>query len=93
MRRFFILEKIAEKEKIFATEEDIQTRVSEIANVYNKRPEEILHELTQSGRFDEMRVEICHSKVRKFLREKAKISRQNGTSENVPKKEGSEGGQ
>lgn len=73
MKRFFVLEKIAEKEKIFATEDDLQNRIQLLAETYHRRPDEILRELDQAGRLGELRVGIRHKKVKQFLREKASI--------------------
>lgn len=84
VKRFFVLEKIAEKEKVFATEDDIKTRILAMAQVYGRKPDEILEELRQSNRFDELRIDIRHGKVKKLLRKKARVT-------NEPEAEGSAG--
>ncbi len=73
-KRFFILEKIAEKEKIFATEDEVNLRVALMAQAYGQPTQAIWKELEESDRIESLRAEIRHSKVRKFLREKAKLS-------------------
>ena len=73
IKRFFILEKIAEEEKIFATEDDVDERIQLYSRAYQKRPIEVARELDESGRLDELRTEIRHAKVRELLRKKAKV--------------------
>lgn len=74
IKRHFILDAIAEKEKVFATEDDVQARIFALAQAYNRKPEEIVGELQQGGRLEELRVDIRHGKVKSLLREKAKMS-------------------
>ncbi len=74
LKLYFILEKIADLEKIFATEEDIQRRLMALSQMYGVGPEELAQQLYQMGQFDQIRIEIRHDKVREFLRDKAKIT-------------------
>ena len=71
--RFFILEKIADKEKIFATEDDVEQRISLYAQVYVRNALDIARELESGHQIEQLRAEIRHSKVRKFLLEKSKV--------------------
>jgi len=73
-KKFFILEKIAEKEKIYATEDEVNLRVALMAQAYGQPTRAIWEELEESNRIESLRAEIRHSKVRKFLREKAKVA-------------------
>ena len=81
--RFFILEKIADKEKIFATEDDVEQRIGLYAQVYGRNPLDIARELESGHQIDQIRAEIRHSKVRKFLLEKAKV-REAGNDSSKP---------
>ena len=74
MKEFFVLEKIADKEKIFATEEEINERTSLMASMYGIPPASLREELRKTGRFDQLRLSIRHEKVRAFLRKKAQVS-------------------
>jgi trigger factor len=74
IRRYFLLEKIAEKERIFATEDDIRSRIHLLSQVYRVPVDQLVHELSESGRIEELRTEIRQGKVKRFLREKAKVS-------------------
>ena len=85
VKRHFILEAIAEKEKVFATEDDVQGRILALAQVYQRKPEEIVQELQQTGRLEELRVDIRHGKVRQILREKAKVSGNGASTSDEPK--------
>jgi trigger factor len=74
MKEFFILEKIAEKEKIFATEEETDERLDAMAQLYNVPTSALREELRKSGRIEELRHTMRHEKVRELLRSKAQIS-------------------
>jgi trigger factor len=85
LKTFFILEKIAEKEKIFATEREIDGRVRAMAAHYHAPEDRLREELRKTGRLEELRTVLRHEKVRKFLRENAKAR----NKEEVLKKEDS----
>ncbi len=70
-KRFFLLDEIGKKEKIFATEEDVAERVREMAAHYKRTVPDITAELEARGMMRELRGEIREEKVRRFLREKA----------------------
>jgi trigger factor len=69
-----LVRKIAEKEKIFCTEEDVNARISAMAAVYNKPVEQIKALYEERGWINTMREEIRAEKVRIFLRENAEIA-------------------
>jgi trigger factor len=73
LKTFFILEKIAEKEKIFAMEREIDGRVHAMAAHYHAPEDRLREELRKTGRLEELRTVLRHEKVRKFLREDAKV--------------------
>ena len=73
-KRFFILDKIGEAEKIFATEDETEARLAVLARAYNREPDELRSEMESNGRVEALRMELRNEKVRKFLREKAKLT-------------------
>ena len=73
LKEFFLLEKIGDKEKIFATEEEISQRIQMMSMVYGVPPAALMGQLQESGRIDEIRQTLRNEKVKSFLREKADI--------------------
>ncbi len=74
IKNFFILEKIADLEKVYATEDDMNRQIALLAQNQNRPFDDLREELKESGRIETIRSEIRHSKVRQFLLEKAKIA-------------------
>jgi len=64
---YFIYEKIAEQEKIFVTEDELEQRIQAIALNYRRRPEEVKAELETQGRIASLRQQMREEKVRDFL--------------------------
>ena len=73
LKEFFLLEKIGEKEKIFATEDEVANRIQMMSMVYGVPPATMMGQLQESGRIDEIRQTLRNEKVRGFLREKANV--------------------
>jgi len=80
LKEFFVLERIGEKEKIVATEEEVNARVQMMAYVYQMHPTNLMAELKQTGRLDEIRLNLRNEKVKAFLRKKAKIKLPEGAA-------------
>lgn len=74
VKEFFILEKIAEVEKIFATEDEVRDRLKRLAAAYGESLARTEDEMRTSGRLEDLRVSIRQEKVRAFLRKAAKIT-------------------
>ena len=72
-RSWFLVEKIAEKEKIFATEEDLDRRFAEIAAEAGSTPSKVRAYLEQADLLDQLRSSILEEKVCAFLKDHAKI--------------------
>jgi len=72
-KKGFILEAIAEEEKIFATEADLEARLGQLSMHYGMPPAELRSVLDRQGRLQEWRQTLRHEKVRAWLRKKAKI--------------------
>jgi len=70
---FFIIEKIADQEKIFVTEDELDQRIQAIALNYRRRPAEVRAELEETGRLDSLRRQMREEKVIDFLIQKAHI--------------------
>ncbi len=90
-KKFFILEKVAEKEKIFATEGDVSRYIDELSAQYGVSPADLRSRLKADGGLSETRQLLRHEKVRKYLREKAKRAGGETKDEAENSKEGGEG--
>ncbi len=70
---YFIYRQIAEQEKLFVTESEIEQRVQAIALNYERRPDEVRAELEEAGRLGSLRQQMREEKVRDFLVQHAEI--------------------
>lgn len=84
IRHYFIIEKIAELEKIFATEDEVKAQISLLALTSDRPEKVVMEELEESGRIDTIRAEIRNSKVRKFLRKASKIVKEEESGKQPP---------
>ena len=73
IRAWYVMQKIAKREKIFVTETDFNTRVEELAAARHTTPTAIRKEIVDQNATDEIRMEILEEKVRKWLLENIKI--------------------
>jgi trigger factor len=71
LKRFFVLERIAEKESLETTEAELVRTIEEIASRYGRPIEEVLASFRDGGRIGELAAEIRHRKVRELVRTKA----------------------
>ncbi len=69
----FILEKIAEKEKVFATENDLENEIGVLASNYRVRPARMRAELQRRRTLSELRVRIRERKTIDLLLSKANV--------------------
>jgi len=70
----FIFSKIAEKEGIRVSEQELNLRIVALAQTYNMAPEKFLKELrNRQGGVEEVYAQLLHEKVVDFLQEHAKI--------------------
>ena len=74
IRAWYVLEKIAKKEKIFSTESDFIERVQQMAISSGRTPTQVLEEIEKNEARDRVRTDILEQKVRKWLTDNAKIS-------------------
>ncbi|MFO1010638.1 MAG: trigger factor [Planctomycetota bacterium] len=73
IRALFLMQTIGEKENLLVTREDMQAEVQMIAQRNNAKVEEVVEYYQKNGLLDQMAIEILERKVRRFLRENAKI--------------------
>ncbi len=69
----YILHRIAEKEKIEASEEEISARIAEMARQYNVKPQELRADLDKRNALDGLVENIRGNKTLDFLLERAKV--------------------
>jgi len=69
----FIFQKIAEKEGIRVTDQELNMRVVALAQSYNMAPEKFAKELQSRNGVEEVYAQVLHEKVVDFLQEHAKI--------------------
>ncbi|MFN0241497.1 MAG: trigger factor [Planctomycetota bacterium] len=74
MRTLFLLQTIADKEKLLVTREDMQAEVGAIAERNQAPVEEVTEYYKKNNLFEQMAIEILDRKVKRFLRENAKIT-------------------
>lgn len=74
MRRLFVLEAIAKKEKIFVTEEDMGREIMSISQRNNAKPEDVVDYYRNNGLLPALRIDILEAKVRNFLFENSQKS-------------------
>lgn len=73
LREIFVLDKIADAEKTYVTEDEVDRHLTAIAPEYGKPMATLKEELRDAGRLSVIRAEMRHVKVRAFLRENAEI--------------------
>jgi trigger factor len=74
MRALFLIQAIAEKENLLVNRDDMQAELKSIAERNNSTVEEVTEYYKKNNLFDQMAIEILERKVRKFLRENAKVT-------------------
>jgi len=74
LRRFFVLDKIVEAERVLVTESEVRNAVAMIAAFNQKSPEEMYGLLRDSGRLGTLRNQLRETKAREKLRKKVKVT-------------------
>lgn len=74
VKAFFILDKIAQAEKIHITHEEIEKHLEALAAQYKKTKDEIRRELEKNHLLEEIAVNMRNAKVMQFLLKQAKIA-------------------
>ena len=70
----FILGKIAEQEKIEVSPDEVNARVAQMAQQYNRRPERLRQEMAQEGTLGEVEVALREEKAQDKLLEQAEVT-------------------
>jgi trigger factor len=73
LKIFFVLDRIAEKEKIFVTEDEVESRIAAMGASYNLTPQRMRAQIEQDGSLSELRAGLRENKVMDFLLKSAKI--------------------
>jgi trigger factor len=73
LKAHFILEHLAQKEKIFVTEDQVEERVQQIASQYGKWPHEMKAYLEERGLLTQLRRSMREELVKEYLLSKAVI--------------------
>ena len=74
LRALFLVQAIGEKEQLLVGREDMENELRTIAARNNAKVEDVGKWYQENNGFDQLAIEILERKVRKFLREKAKVS-------------------
>ncbi|MHC4662230.1 MAG: trigger factor [Planctomycetota bacterium] len=72
IRRRFLLEAIADKEKIFTLDDDVSARIAELAAARSVPPDEIEADLRKNNEMESLRATVREEKVLTFLQKHAK---------------------
>ena len=78
LKIFFILDRIAEKEKIFVTEDELESRIAAMASNSGMSPQRMRAQIEQEGPLAELRAGLRENKVVDFLLQNAKIEEAKG---------------
>jgi trigger factor len=73
-KKLFILDKLAEIEKIYATEDEVEERITQMAQNYGKWPNEMREQMEKLNLIGQLRSDIRAEKAKQFLRENAEIT-------------------
>jgi len=73
LKRIFLLDRIADAEKVLVTEEEIARRISAIALTSRRDPQEVFQEYRENGLIGDLRAGMRREKARALLRKKAKV--------------------
>ena len=72
LKASIILDKIAEKEKVFVTENEVEQRIADIARAYNTDASRIRKQLERQGSLSYLRSEMRENKMLNYLLKEAK---------------------
>lgn len=74
LRAFFLVHAVADKEGIKLNQEDLNNELMNIANRNQASVEEVAKYYRENNLFEQMAIELTERKVRKYLREHAKVT-------------------
>ncbi len=70
----FVLDRLADEEKVFVTEDEVVQRLQAIAATYQQSLEQVLEQYRRGGMLAELRNGMRREKVKQMLRKKAKVA-------------------
>jgi trigger factor len=73
LRVTFLVDRIARNEQLHVTERELENAVRALATAHRVSAQEAFDQLDESGRLGSLRAEILEAKVRKLLRDHAKV--------------------
>jgi len=73
VKRFLVVERIAETQGLRATEDEIDERIEEIAEKNDMSPSQLYGRLQKSGRLEQIERDLTETKVFDFLEEQSEI--------------------
>lgn len=74
LKIFFIMDKVAEKLEVEVTDEEVNSRIAQIAAMRGRRPEKMREELARDGSLSQFSLEIREQKCIDKMLESAKIT-------------------
>jgi trigger factor len=78
LKIFFILDRIADKEKIYVTETEVEARIAAMANSYRMTPQRMRAQIEQEGSLSELRSGMREDKIVDFLLKNSTIEEEKG---------------
>ena len=73
LKIFFILDKIADREKVFVTENEVENRIASLANSYRTSPQRMRAKLEQDNSLSQLRAGMREDKVIELLLKNAEV--------------------
>ena len=74
MKRFILIDKIAQTQALEASEEELDERIDEIAQKNDTDPAKVYAELQKAGRLETLERELTETKVFDFLKSQSEIT-------------------
>ena len=74
LSHIFVLDRLADEEKVFVTEDEVVQRLQAIATTYHQPLEQVVEQYRSGGMLPELRNGMRREKVKQMLRKKAKVS-------------------
>jgi trigger factor len=76
IKRMLVVDQIAEREGLSATQDEIDERIEELAEQHDQSPSEIYIQLEKSGQLETLEREIMEDKVFDFLKGQNTVTEQ-----------------
>ncbi len=80
LKTFFVLERVANQEKIFPTEDEVRQQVAVMAASHDSTTSRMMDVLSKQGLLPELRIQIREAKTIQYLLGKARIEEEEGSA-------------